>query len=286
MGAAVVLQVRASSAACDLTGGRIEIVAAEDVVATAELIAFRNDVNETAPFTLTAPVRVGAFGWTVRFPSQNIGGIAYGEAVLPISSQTRPHQTSLAVWAVPSPVQIASRFAIMVGARSAGACALGGARIEIRDDTGAVVGEGILGETLWPGSDGLYWTEVMLGGPAREGLQGWSVAFAATDVELPHLGSSAQFSFTAVKPPEHRVAITVIESDVAAPVEKTEVALGPYRAATDKTGLAHIEVPAGTYELAVWKAGFKPGSRIVKIAADAAVQFELVRLPRELTAWD
>jgi hypothetical protein len=149
-----------------------------------------------------------------------------------------------------------------------------------------VVGEGIFGKTPWPGSDALYWAEIILAGPTRAGLQGWSVALAATDVELPHLGSSAQFSFTAVKPPEHRVAITVIESDVAAPVEKTEIAFGPYRAATDKTGLAHIEVPAGTYELAVWKSGFKPGSRTVEIAADAAVQFELIRLPKELTAWD
>jgi hypothetical protein len=286
VGAAVVLQVRVSGAACNLTGGRIEIVAGEEIVATAELIAFRDSVNETAPFTLTAPVRVGAFSWTVRFPSQNIGGIAYGEAVLAVSAQTRPHQTSLAVWAVPTPVQIARRFSVTVGAKSSGACALGGARIEVRDDTGAIVGEGILGETPWPGSDALYWTEVMLAGPIREGLQGWSVAFPATDVALPHLGSSAQFSFTAVKPPEHRVAITVIESDVAAPVEKTEVALGPYRAATDKAGLAHIEAPRGTYQLAVWKSGFKPASRNVEIAADAAVQFELVRLPNELTAWD
>jgi PEGA domain len=218
--------------------------------------------------------------------SVEIGGIAYGEAVLPISSLTRPHRTSLAVWAVPSPVQIASRLAITVGANSSGACALGGARIEIRDDTGAVVGEGILGETPWPGSGALYWTQIVLASPPNEGLQCWTVGFAATDLELPHLASSAQFSFTAVKPPEHRVAIAVMESDVAAPVEKTEIALGPYRAATDKTGMAHIEVPGGTYELAVWKSGFRPASKTVEIAADAAVQFELVRLPKELTVWD
>jgi len=286
VGADLVLQVRVSGAACDLSGGRIEILAGEEIMATAELIAFRDNVNETAAFTVTAPVRVEAFSWTIRFPQQEIGGIAYGEAVLPISSQTRPHRTSLAVWAVPSPVQIASRFAITVGARSSGACALAGARIDIRDDAGAVIGEGALGDTPWPGSDALYWTEIVLAGPPREGLQYWSVAFAAADLELPHLGSSAEFSFTAVKPPEHRVAITVTESDVAAPVEKTEVALGPYRAATDKAGMAHIEAPAGTYELAVWKSGFKAASRTVEIAADVGVQFELVRLPKELTAWD
>jgi hypothetical protein len=233
-----------------------------------------------------APVYVGAFSWIIRFPPQVIGGIAYAETVLPISSQTNPHRTSLSVWAVPSPVQIAGRFSITVGATSSGAYVLGGARIEIRDDTGTVVGESVLGQTVWPGSDALYWTEVVLAGPSTEGPQCWSAAFAATDLELPHLGSSAEFSFTAVKPPEHWVAVTVIEDDVATPMEKTEVALGPYRAATDNTGVAHIAVSAGTYELAVWKSGFKAAVRTVSIAADASVRFELVRLPQELTAWD
>lgn len=286
VGADLVLQVKVSGAACELSGGRIEVVAGEAIVATAELIGFRDNVNETAPFTLTAPVRVGAFSWTIRFPARVIGGIAYGETVLAISSRARPHRTSLSVWAIPSPVQIASRFSIAVGAKSFGACLLGGARIEIRDDAGTVVGESMLGHTPWPGSDALYWTEVELAGPPREGPQCWSAAFPATDLELAHLGSSAEFSFTTVKPPEHRVAVTVTEGDAAIPMEKAEVALGPYRAATDKTGAAHIEVAAGTYALTVWKSGFKAAARTVEIAADASLRLELARVPQELTAWD
>ena len=267
VGADLVVHVRVSGATCELGGGRIEVLAGEKIVARAELIAFRDNVNETAPFKLTAPVGVGAFSWIIRFPPQVIGGIPYAETVLPISSQTRPHRTSLSVWAVPSPVQIASRFPIRVGATSSGGCVLGGARIEIRDDTGTVVGESMLGQTLWSGSDALYWTEVVLAGPSTEGPQCWSAAFVVTDLQLPHLGSSAEFSFTAVKPPEHRVAVTVIEGDAANPVEKTEVALGPYRAATDNTGVAHIAVSAGTYELAVWKSGFKAAVRNGSAAA-------------------
>jgi hypothetical protein len=286
VGAELVLQVRASGATCGLGGGRIEVVDGENIVTTSQLIAFGDDVNETAPFMLTAPVRVGAFSWIIRFPPQMIGGIRYGQTVLPISSRTRPHRTSLSVWAVPSPVQIANRFSITVGAKSSGACLLAGARIKIRDDTGTVVGESVFGQTPWSGSDALYWTEVVVAGPSREGPQCWSAAFAATDLELPHLGASAEFSFTAVKPPEHRVTVRVIQGDAATPVERTEVALGPYRAATDNTGAAHIEVSAGTYKLAVWKSGFGAAVRTVEIAADASVRFELVRLPQELTAWD
>jgi hypothetical protein len=285
VGAGVVLRVRVLGAAYALRGGRIEVIANEEVVATAELTAFRDNFNETDAFTVAAPVRVEAFSWAIRFPPQEIDDVAYGESVLSISLQTRPHQSSLAVWAVPSPVQIESRFNITVGAKSSGTCALGGARIEIRDDAGAVVGEGILGDTPWPGSDALYFTEIVLAAPSREGLQRWSAAFA-TDLELPHSGSSAEFGFTAVKPPEHRVAVTVTESDVATPVEKTQVALGPYRAATDRTGMAHIEVPTGTYDLAVWKSGYEAARRTIEITANVGVHFELIRLPKELTAWD
>ncbi len=286
VGADVLLQVRVSGAAGDLSGGRIEVVAGEEIVATAVLIAFRDNFNETAALAVRAPVGVEAFSWTIRFPPQEIGGIAYEGSALPVSSQTRPHRTSLAVWSVPSPVRVADRFAVTVGAKSSGACALSGARIEVRDETDAPLGQGVLGDTPWPGTDALYWTEIALAGPCREGQQCWSVAFAATDVELPHLGASADFSFTAVKPPEHRVAVAVTESEVATPVEASEIALGPYRAATDKTGVARIEVPGGIYDLAVWKSGFEPASRTVEIAADVSVQLELIRRPKELTVWD
>jgi hypothetical protein len=286
VGSGVLLRVRVLGAARDLRGGRIEVIGGEDVIASAGLAASGNDFSATAALALRAPDTVEAFTWNIRFPPQEIDGVAYGESVLPVSSRTRPHRTSLAVWAVPSPVPTGDRFAIMVGAKSSGACALNGAKVEIRDDTGAVAGKGILGDTPWPGTEALYWTEIALDGPRREGRRCWSAAFAATDLALPHVDASAEFSFTAVRPPEHHVAVTVSESGAATPVAETQVALGPWRAATDKTGTAHLEVPAGTYDLAVWKAGFEAASRTVEITADASVPFELIRLPEELTAWD
>ena len=285
VGAGVVLQVRVLGVARDLCGGRIEVIAAEEVVATAELIEFRDDLNETAAFAVKAPDRVGAFTWTVRFPPQNIDGVGYGESALLVSSQTRPHRTSLAVWAVPMPVRMADRFAITVGAKSSGTCALRGAKVEIHDEIGAAVGDGVLGDTPWPGTDALYWTEIELAAPPRDGMLCWSATFAASELELPHLDASAEFSFTAVKPPQHSVKIKIIARDTATPLAEAQVALGPFRAGTDKAGLACIEVPSGTYDLAVWKAGFEATSKGVEIAADLSVQFELIRLPEELTVW-
>jgi hypothetical protein len=222
----------------------------------------------------------------VRFPAQEIGGVAYGESVLPIALQARPHRTSLAVWAVPSPVRIADRFTIMVGAKSSGACELAGAKVDILDETGAKVGDGMLGDAPWPGTDALYWTEIALTAPPRDGISRWSAAFAAAELTLPHLGSSCEFSFAAVKRPEHKLTVKVVEGEGAVPVADVQVAVGPHRAATDRDGQARIETPTGKYELAVWKAGFAGGPKAVDIDADLTMQVELTRLPEEPKAWD
>jgi hypothetical protein len=174
-------------------------------------------------------------------------------------------------------VRIADRFAITVGAKSSGACVLAGAKVAILDETGTKVGDGVLGDTPWPGTAALYWSEIALTAPSRHGVSYWSAMFAVDALKLPHLGSSSEFSFAVVKRPEHSLTIKVVERGGAAP--------GPYRAATDKDGSARIETPAGTYELAVWKSGFEAAPKSVEIAADLGVQVELTRLPEDVKAW-
>ncbi len=285
VGAGVTLKVKVAGAAgSDLRGGRVDVVADEERVTSRELCECRDGFTATNAFTVAAPLRVGAFAWTIVFPAQEIDGVAYAQSEVTVASRTRPHQTSLAVWAVPSPVRIGERFAVTVGAKSSGACALGGATVEIRDESGAVTGKGTLGDTPWPETRALYWTEITLAAPSRDGLFRWTARFAAADLELPHEGSSAEFSFAAVKRPEHRLTVTAVERDVAAPVADVQLALGPYRAATDAAGLAHIDAPAGTFDLAVWKSGFEAAPMAVEITADASVQVELTRLPEEVKA--
>jgi hypothetical protein len=287
VGARVTLKVRVSAAdARDLRGGCVNLMAGEEILATQALIERRDNADETAAFVVTAPDRVGAFAWSVIFPAQEIGGVAYAQSALPAISQTRPHRTSLAVWAIPSPVPIAERFTITVGAKSTGGYALGGAKVEILDDTGAMIGDGVLGDMPWPGTDALYWTQITLAAPPREGMYSWRAAFAGAECKVPHDGSSGAFSFAAVRRPQHRLTVKVIESGTAAPMENVHVALGPFRAATDRTGLAHIETPGGTFDLAVWKPGFAAAPIPVEIAADTSVQVEMACLPEELTVWD
>jgi hypothetical protein len=283
---AVSFKVRASCADLDLRGGNVEIVASEHVVATPALVEHRDGCNETAAIAIRSPVEVGDYGLTVVFPRQEIGGEIFEESLLPIALRTRPHRTSLAVWAVPSPVRTGSRFSVTVGVKSAGGCELKGAGVEVSDDTGAVVGHGTLGDTPWQGTSGLYWAEIEVTAPPREGTYCWGAAFPTEGLEPAHDDSEASFGFAAVGPPAHKMTVKVTESEGAAPIADVQVALGPYRAATDVAGVANLEIPAGHFDLAIWKSGFEYAPTNLEIAGDLSLQVEMKRLPQEPTVWD
>jgi hypothetical protein len=283
----VSFKVRVSCAdGSDLRGGHVEIMAAEQVVATPALIEHRDGFSETAAIAIRSPDHLGVYGLTVVFPHQEISGAVYEETTLPIAFRTRPHATSLAVWAVPSPVPIGGNFSVTVGAKSSGACDLKGARIDISDETGAAVGHGTLGAAPWPGTSGLYWAQIGLAAPRGEGTFSWGVAFPVQELKLPHDESSATFGFATVRPPEHRLTVKVTESEGATPLADVQVALGPYRASTDAAGLARLEIPAGQFGLAVWKSGFEGAPKTVEIAGDVALQVEMTRVPQEPEIWE
>ena len=77
------------------------------------------------------------------------------------------HQSSLAVWDIPTPAA-GERFAIKVGAKSSAGCALGDRRIEVIDGA-TVVAVGRLGDAPWPGTDALFWAEIELRAPDEPG---------------------------------------------------------------------------------------------------------------------
>jgi hypothetical protein len=285
VGTGLAFQARVSSAAgSDLRGGSVNVVTADKVVSRV-LEEYRDGLNVTGDFTLTPPEQLGEVTWILQFPGQEIDGIAYEETSLPVSFKTVPHRTSLAAWDIPSPVLIGDRFTMKVGAKSSGACNLKGAKVEIRDETGATIGHGTIGDTPWPETSALFWCEVALAAPPNEGLFSWSAAFAAGDLTLPHVDSSTTFSFIAVKRPEHRLTVKIIDGDSAAAMADVDVALGPYRAASDGAGLAHIDTPAGHYNLAVWKPGFEAAPLTIEITADTVVQIALKRLPEDVKLW-
>jgi hypothetical protein len=185
------------------------------------------------------------------------------------------HQTSLAVWDIPTPAA-GERFSIKVGARSSAGCALGARRVEVLDGD-AVVAAGHLGDAPWPGTDALFWTEVELRAPDRPGLVTLSVRFDAAELDEPHEGASSPFKVSVVAKPEHTLTVKVVADGV--PVEEVIVRLGATRATTDASGMAALKLAKGRYELVVWKAGYDAPATPLTIDADAVVQIDARAVP-------
>jgi hypothetical protein len=171
-------------------------------------------------------------------------------------------------------------FKIKVGARSSGACELQGAQVEIQDETGARIGVGTLGDTPWMETGALYWTEVDLTAPMKEGVVSWSARFAPAALKIPHDGSAAEFSFATVRPPEHSVTVRVIEKDTGIPIANAQVRVGAYRASTDESGLATLQTSSGTYDVIAWKGGYQSSPMTVTVTEDVDVQIEAVVIPK------
>jgi hypothetical protein len=276
VGSALVLQIGVScSAGCDLAGLPLMVTGPGGEVTTIE------PRSETAlrAITLETPPRVGEHSWSIRLPAHESAGVRHAECTLAVSVQTKPNTTSLAVWAIPSPVVMGERFSVKVGAKSAAGCELGGRRIQISDQSGRLLGQGHLQAIPWPGTSALYWTEVEVPAPDREGMFWCTVNFAATDIETPHEGSSSKFSVAIVRPPEHRLTIEVLEKDTKAPIEDAQVRLGAYGAATDPSGRAEVALPDGSYELTVWKVGYDTPGLTVDVHDDVSVRVEAVIVP-------
>lgn len=268
-------------AGCDVSGMPVTITAPDGVATTMGPDPDHERAGETRDIVLQAPLRVGEQKWSVRFGPHASGGVPHAECTLPVCVTTKPHATSLAVWAVPSPVVMGERFRIKVGAKSSAACELKGRKILISDPAGAVIAHGTLGETPWPGTSALYWTEVDLSAPNQEGMFWCAASFAAAELEIPHQGASSKFSVAIVRRPEHRLTVKVLEKDTNAPIEDAQVRLGPYGAATDPSGRAEVAMPKGTYDLTVWKVGYETPGKTVDIHDDITVQVEATIVPPE-----
>ena len=240
------------------------------------------DMRDAAEITVTAPARIGSFAWTFTLPEHVIGDIRHGEASLAIEFTTREHAASLAVWHNPTPVTVGANFNLKVGAKCTGDCSLAGETIEVLDADGAVVAQAALSESLWQGTSGLYWTTVVAPAPAALGHFRWSVRMAAPKRGLPHgKASAASFSFLTTNPPEHHVAIKVVEQGTGAPVPKAQIRLGPYRAATDEAGSVRFELPGGEFRMMIRKESLEAPEQILKVDRDLAVRVEAKVVPEE-----
>ncbi len=274
-GTTIALSLRVScDAGCDLEGTAVHVLDEAGALITEAPLEPENQLND---LELRAPSRVGATIWSLVFPECLVGEVVHERSTLIVRSETIPHTTSAAVWEVPSPVVMSSPFSVRVGVKCSASCDLSGQSVRVRDEDGVEVGEGILEETPWQGTEALYSVEVPLEAPEGQSSWSWSVQFTSAATGLPHAESSANFTFRTANPPDHSVAVKVIQEDTNDPLEGAHVRLGLYRGRTDERGLASLAVPKGEYDLDAWKTGYETVLQTVEVTDD--VTFEIQARP-------
>ena len=192
-----------------------------------------------------------------------------------MSDEASPHETSLAVWDIPSPLPLGGAARIKVGVRCAVGCPLVGQQIEILDSTQNRIAFTKTGPSPLPGTIGLYWAEAQIVAPLTEGPHRWTARFSPSSLETPHTASFLTFSLITVRPPEHRVTVEVTQENTNVPIGTAEVRLGVFRTLTNDNGVAILEVPKDRYELNVWKMGFEFVTRNLEVNADQRLKIEL-----------
>ena len=182
------------------------------------------------------------------------------------------HKTSIAVWDLVAPLVIGGTAKVKVGAKCAAGCQLTDHGVEIHDASGKTIARAVLGGTPWPGTSGLYWTDVEFPAPAEAGTHTFSLT-------SEHGGAHSEFSFIAVKPPDHSVTIRVHDKTTRETMADVEVRLGVYRSITDARGLATVDVPKDSYALTVWKLGYELFSTEINVTGTTTIEVEIAVEP-------
>jgi len=237
------------------------------------------DPRDRLTLWLTAPDAIDSFSWRLAIPGWERDAIEFASNALDFAFSTGLHQTSLAVWEVPSPVEINASFRFKVGAKCSACCALGGRRIEVCDESGQVVAKGLLGDAVWAEAQGLYWCEVTVSAPPTPGLATFTTGFPAAELGGTHRGASTSLSFMVVEEARHQASITIIEKEVGAPVADAQVRLGFHRSATDERGAVAFRLAPGEHRLVFWKAGYAAAEQAISIYDDMHVIVEVEALP-------
>lgn len=193
------------------------------------------------------------------------------------------HTTSVVAWDIPSAIVVGERFRIKVGIKCSNECPLANRDFGIYDHLGAQVATGTLPDDRWPGTTGLYVTEVELEAPAGEGLYTWSVRGPSTglwagpgsDVGIPHAEGSISFGVRVVSHPEYVVRVETFDKVSQTPLSGARVVMHPYKAVTDERGVAEVRVAKGTYKLFVSQTRYLTFGLPVEVDADMTARAEL-----------
>ena len=234
-----------------------------------------DDENAVGAVALKAPVKTGAYVWSVVSPAVVKDGVSYAESSKTLSITVTPHTTRVLAWDIPSTVVAGDKFKIKVGIKCSSECKFTDKAFAIYDHEDTKVGSGTLSGDVWPGTSGLHFATVELKAPSSADLYQWSVKSAGKDLERPHAEGAAEFSLRVVARPECVVKVEAVDRVSQEPVAGAQVALHPYRTVTDERGLAEIRVAKGAYALFVAKRKYLTLGLPVEVTADMTARAEL-----------
>jgi len=273
------LTLRAQTACtpgCDLRGHNLLVKDQAGIeMGRLVLTEFDNERNESVALVLKAPLAIGDYVWSAFSPAVAKGGVLFSEASIEILFSVKAHTTRVLAWGVPSSVVAGEKFKMKIGIKCSSECLFTDKSFEIYDHDGAKIVSGMLSNDLWPGTTGLYFTEVELESPSSVGLYYWSAKIAGNDSEMPHLEGGTEFSLRIVDPPEALVSVEAVDKESQQPLAGAQIALHPYQAFTDERGLAEIRVAKGVYTLFVAQTGYVTLGLPVEVTANVTTRAEL-----------
>src|SRR6202030_2990027 len=81
------------------------------------------------------------------------------------------------------------------------------------------------------------------------GSHHWTLEFAGPSEGIAHSPGALSIPVRAVAAPDHEITIEVVDRESGAPLEGVNLIMHPYRATTDRNGMARMKVAADHYEL-------------------------------------
>jgi hypothetical protein len=267
---------------CDLSDAAVSIRAEEGAELTkAGLtdLGAGEKTYVTEEVMVTAPLTLGTHTYKAVLLANEKDGLAQDEASAEASVIVRAHATSVNAWGMPYAIVAGERFGIKIGVKCSCGCNLAGREFRIADHTGAQLAVSKLRKEIWPGTSALYFAEVVAQAPSEIGDYTWKVESPGADSGIPHSAGSFAFSAKVVSQPDYSVTIEAIDAAKRTPVKGVHVLLHPYRALTDKNGIAKLKVAKGRYWLHI--SGFKyvPYQAAIDADKDLRLRAELMVEP-------
>ena len=140
---------------CSLSNPTIDIVTSDGSIVPTTLVGAGDESGEVE-LIMKAPRRADTFVWRAVARRDETDAVIHEESdPLTLTFRTVPHETTMAVWDVPSPIVAQSAVKVSVGLRCAAACGLAGQVVEVVDEQGSTIGRGTLGDAPLPGTDAL-----------------------------------------------------------------------------------------------------------------------------------